>query len=134
MKPIESKVPEDNYALIKVSSSRPDITYASHCCEGGTKEYKNYLYFLTDSFNESEQPCVLIFLENKMRTIRLAHFLDNALPLEYRGKCVVLHYHSAMQSEYLEWAHNRFTQNDSKCKILVSTSAESTVSCYQFDV
>ncbi|KAJ7588944.1 hypothetical protein C8J56DRAFT_785196, partial [Mycena floridula] len=72
------------------------------------------------------QPTVLIFYEHTEGTVDLAYGIEHFLPPEYHNKQIVRHYHGSMSAKYLDRAHRAFTDPDDICKILVTTSAEST--------
>ncbi|KAJ7580880.1 P-loop containing nucleoside triphosphate hydrolase protein [Mycena floridula] len=126
VKSIESRVLRPNYISIHVTSNRRNTMYASHCVIGSLKDYNNYLCFLRHPFNLETQPWVIIFIENSEQTVDLARFLDRSLPFEYRNKGIIKHYHSSMSSGYLNLTHEAFISEAGQCKVLVTTSAEST--------
>ncbi|KAJ7598279.1 P-loop containing nucleoside triphosphate hydrolase protein [Mycena floridula] len=128
VKSIESHILCPNYISIHVTSNRRNTMYASHCIIGSLKDYNNYLCFLRHPFNIETQPWVIIFIENSEQTVDLARFLDRSLPFEYRNKGIIKHYHSSMSSGYLNLTHEAFISEAGQCKVLVTTSAESTVS------
>ncbi|KAJ7583184.1 P-loop containing nucleoside triphosphate hydrolase protein [Mycena floridula] len=126
VKSIDSRVLRPNYINIRVTSNRFNTVYASHCIVGTLKDFNNFLCFLKHPFDFKRQPWVLIFIENSEQTVDLARFLDRSLPAEYQNKGIVKHYHSSMSSGYLNLTHESFISEDGQCKVLVTTSAEST--------
>lgn len=116
------------YVSIRVTSNRPNTIYATHQVQGSIEDLQNYECFLTKPFNFHSQPHILIFVDNKDLTSKIAQHLDASLPPEYSGHGIVKHYHSVMSEDYLEQTHESFVREDKICRILVATSGESVVS------
>lgn len=91
------------------------------------EEARNFECFLSEPFDFSTQPRVLIFFDNKLLASDVAKHLNSQLPPEYCGTGVVRHYHGRMSSAYLETVHTAFTEEDGRCKIMCATSGESVV-------
>lgn len=127
-KVICDKILHHNYVLITASSNRPNTIYATHTVVGGIKNLSNFDCFIQYPFNLSLQPRILIFRENADATVDLASHLNKLLPLEFRDRGVVRHYHSNMSCDYLTKTHAAFVEDGGDCRVLVATSAESTVS------
>ena len=101
LKAVENKVLHPNYVYIHTSSNRPNITYATHQVIETIEDPRNYECFLPlpENFNINEQPHVLIFVDDTKLTDKIALHLNSCLPVQYRGKDVVRHYHSKMSKE-----------------------------------
>ena len=128
LKTVEKKILKPDYVSIRLTSNRPNTIYATHQVQGSIEDPQNYECFLTKPFNFHRQPHVLIFVDNKDLTSKIARHLDASLPAEYCGRGIVKHYHSMMSEDYLEQAHESFVEDDKRCRILVVTSGESVVS------
>lgn len=127
LKAVETKVLRPNYISIHITSNRPNTMYATHCVENKIDDPRNYECFLTTPFDLNTQPRVLIFVDDKDLTNTVASHLDHCLPENYQGKGFVRHYHSGMSQDYLQQAHEAFTNDDGICCILVTTSGQSMV-------
>lgn len=129
LKAVENQVMRPNYVYIHTSSNRPNITYATHEVIDTIEDPRNYECFLMNpkDFNMNEQPHVLIFVDDTKLTEKISSHLETCLPVQYRGKNIVRHYHSKMSTAYLQQAHDSFTAPDGFCRILVTTSGESVV-------
>ncbi len=127
VKAIESKVLSPAYVHLTVSSNRPNTTYATHCVPTNIHDWRNYTCFVKKPFDLALQPRVLIFIQNMTDTVNIARELDQYLPPEYHNKGIVKHYHGSMSPAYLEETHRSFASANGSCRILVATSAESTV-------
>jgi superfamily II DNA/RNA helicase len=101
--------------------------YAVHEVVNNIDNLCNYECFLADPYSPDAQPRVLIFVDNKDLACRISSHLDSCLPLQYRDKDIVKHYHSKMSSRYLQETHEAFTTPSGKCRILVATSSQSVV-------
>jgi len=123
---IEKTVLRTNYLPLSITSNRPNLTYATHCVVKSIDELSNYKCFILFPYNHRKQPRILIFRENRMAVLELSRYLDSLLPPWRQKTGVVRHYHSGMSTEYLERAHAAFTLPNGSCRILVTTSAEST--------
>ena len=128
LRAVEKKILKPDYISIRLTSNRPNTIYATHQVHGSIEDLQNYECFLTKPFNFHAQPHVLIFVDNKDLTSKIARHLDALLPTEYRGRGIIKHYHSLMSEDYLEQTHESFVNDDDKCRILVATSGESVVS------
>ena len=128
LRTVEKKILKPDYVFIRVTSNRPNTIYATHQVQGSIEDPQNYECFLTKPFNFHSQPHILIFVDNKDLTSKIAQHLDASLPPEYSGHGIVKHYHSVMSEDYLEQTHESFVREDKICRILVATSGESVVS------
>lgn len=133
LKTVEATVLRPSYLTLRITSNRPNITYATHKIVGSINNHKNFQCFITQPYSPVEQPRVLIFRDSLAGTVQLARSVDDFLPVELRRQGIVRHYHSSMSPEYMENAHRDFTTEDGNCKILVATSGESVV-CLVFAV
>lgn len=126
---IKESLLKADYKFIHVTSNRPNVMYATHQVENTIEDLLNYKCFLNDNdpFDISEQPHVLIFLDDKALTVKVADYLDSCLPSAQRGKGIIRHYHSSMSRMYLEQAHSAFTSDTGNCRILVTTSGQSVI-------
>ncbi|KAF8055298.1 P-loop containing nucleoside triphosphate hydrolase protein [Lyophyllum atratum] len=125
LKTVENKVLRPNHISIRVSSNRPNTTYATHCVVSSIDAVKNYECFLLRPFIFEDQPRVLIFFDSMKLANNVADHLDQQLPPGLRGRGIVRHYHSGMSPEYLQHVHSAFTEINGICKILCATSGES---------
>ena len=128
LRTVEKKILKLDYVSIRLTSNRPNTMYATHQVQGSIDNPQNYECFLTKPFNFHTQLHVLIFVDNKDLTSKIARHLDASLPTEYCGCGIVKHYHSVMSEDYLEQTHQSFVSEDKMCRILVATSGESVVS------
>lgn len=115
------------YETQRISVNRPDTIYATHQVVGSLKTIDNYYCFL-DRENPTTQRRVLIFCDNKKQTRCISRGLTAQLPEALRRKNIIMHYHGGLSARHLSLAHKWFTEEDGCCRILVATSAESTVS------
>ena len=125
---IEKKLLRTGYEYIHITSNRPNTIYATHEVVESIEHLSNYECFLTKPFDLQRQPHVLIFVDKKELACQISIYLDARLPKEYRNQGIITHYHSLMSQEFLETAHFSFTESDRKCRIMVATSGQSTVS------
>ncbi|KAJ7598193.1 P-loop containing nucleoside triphosphate hydrolase protein [Mycena floridula] len=125
VKSIEICTLRPHYLFLRTTSNRSNLTYARNCVDN-LKDPKNYRCFIKEPFDLDTQPTVLIFYEPTEGTVDLAYGIEHFLPRKYRNKGIVRHYHGSMSAKYLDRAHRAFTDPDDICKILVTTSAEST--------
>ena len=102
LRTVEKKILKPDYVSIRLTSNRPNTIYATHQVHGSIEDLQNYECFLTKPFDFHSQPHVLIFVDNKDLTSKIARHLDASLPPEYRGRGIVKHYHSVMSEDYLE--------------------------------
>ena len=128
LKTVTTKVLKPNHVTIRLTSNRPNTMYATHQVHGSIDDPRNYECFIRHPFNFAEQPHVLIFFDDKDLTNKVAQHLDEKLPIEYRRRGIIRHYHSGMSEEFLKQAHDSFVSESGKCRILVATSGESVVS------
>ena len=128
LRTVEKKILKPDYVSIRLTSNRPNTIYATHQVPGSIEDPQNYECFLMKPFDLHRQPHVLIFVDNKDLTSKIAQHLDASLPTEYYGRGIVKHYHSVMSEEYLTQTHESFVREDKICRILVATSGESVVS------
>ena len=130
LRAIEKKILKPDYISIQLTSNRLNTMYTTYQVHGSIEDFQNYECFLTKPFNFRTQPHILIFVDNKDLTSKIARHLDASLPIEYRGRGIIKHYHSLMLEDYLEQTHESFVRDNDKCRILVATSGESVVSIY----
>jgi superfamily II DNA helicase RecQ len=127
LKTVTAKIMKQDHKFIHVTSNRPNTIYAKHQVYGSIDDVHNYECFIQQPFDFQKQPHVLIFVDDKNLTKKIAQHLDRCLPPAYHGHGIVQHYHSGMSEGYLARAHNSFVQADGLCRILVATSGESVV-------
>lgn len=125
---VTKKILKPDHTFIHVTSNRPNTIYATHKVHGSIEDVHNYHCFVQEPFDFKTQPHVLIFVDDKNLTSKIARHLDASLPPMYRGRGIVQHYHSGMSEGYLKKVHNSFVEADGICRILVATSGESVVS------
>lgn len=125
---VESSWLRSKYVMIRTTLNQPNIIYARHRVHKSLQVLQNFECFLEKPFLLARQPNVLIFIENSDLVVSVARHLAAIIGLEYRGKNIVRHYHSLMSPEYLKQVHDEFVDSSGPCKILVTTSAEATVS------
>jgi len=130
LKTVEAKLLQSSYELIKLTSNRPNTIYATHRVINSIDDLRNYACFLLPKrdFSLVAQPRVLIFVDNRTLTDRIARFLNLLLPEHYQNKGVVRHYHSLMSELYLQRAHKDFTDPNGAGPIMIATANQSVVS------
>ncbi len=111
----------------RITVNRPNTIYAMHQVKGSIDDVNNYRCLLRD-IDPITQPRVLVFCRTKGQTRALAKALTEFLPANLRKKGIIRHYHSKMSKRYLRRTHKAFTDPEGACRILFSTSGESTVS------
>jgi len=116
-----------NYIPIRVTSNRRNTIYATHQVHGSIEDTQNYQRFITEPFDLQKQPHVLIFVDDKNLTMKIARHFDTCLPILYRGRGIIK-YISGMSEAYLQQTHESFVSKDGMCRILIATSGESVVS------
>ncbi|KAJ3750441.1 P-loop containing nucleoside triphosphate hydrolase protein [Lentinula detonsa] len=115
------------YFRLQSALNRQNITYAFHCVVGGLHVPENFRCLVSPTFcDPAKHMRILIFCDNKQLTWTVRNALESFLPDEWKGKGVVLHYHSFMSQAYLTQAHKAFTTEGGLCRFLVATSGEST--------
>ena len=117
LKTVTQKILKPDYVTIHVTSNRPNTMYATHQVHGSIEDPRNYKCFIEDPFIFDQQPHILIFIDDKDLTKKIAQYLDGQLPPEHRGRGVVQHYHSGMSEEFLKRVHSSFvsiTKNDDR--------------------
>ncbi|KAF8169076.1 P-loop containing nucleoside triphosphate hydrolase protein, partial [Pholiota molesta] len=122
---VKERLLKPSFEFIQQTSNRPNLIYATHQVPGKLDDVQNYECFLSTLFDLSTHPHILIFVDDKALTSKITNHLDGCLPLKYRGKGIVKHYHSGMSTEYLEQTHADFVSPTGTCKILVTTSGQS---------
>lgn len=127
LKTVKEKLLLPSHVHIQQTSNRPNTTYATHQVLNSIDDLRNYECFLSTPFNLETQPRVLIFVDNRDLSCRIARYLDSRLPVIQRKKGFVLHYHSSMSGDYLTRAHNSYTELHGMCRIMVATSGQSVV-------
>ena len=126
---VQQKIMKPNHTLIRVTSNRPNTTYATHQVVNNLEDLQNYECFLATLFSLASQPHVIIFVDDKDLTSKIARHLESCLPSTFCGQGIVRHYHSGMSELYLSRVHESFTSEEGTCRILVATSGQSVVSC-----
>ncbi|KAH9069630.1 P-loop containing nucleoside triphosphate hydrolase protein [Lactarius deliciosus] len=122
---VEKKLLRPGYDAIHITSNRPNTVYATHEVINNINDLQNYECFLMSPFSMRSQPRVLIFVDKKELACQIATHLDSCLPVEYRDKGIVRHYHSTMSQRYLQLTHSAFMESTGTCRILVATSGQS---------
>ncbi|KAJ3520502.1 hypothetical protein NMY22_g12731 [Coprinellus aureogranulatus] len=115
-----------DYKLIRYSTNRTNIMYATHEVVGGLDDVRNYECFLTQPYDPIKQPRVLIFFQSMKLACEVADHLDSLLPSERQQKGITEHYYSDMSEDFLARTFVSFTSKQGTTKILCSTSGNST--------
>ncbi|KAN0128855.1 P-loop containing nucleoside triphosphate hydrolase protein [Lactarius tabidus] len=122
---VEKKIMCQGFDAIHITSNRPNTIYATHEVLNNIEDLQNYDCFVASPFSVDSQPRVLIFVDKKELACRIAAYLDANLPVEHQNKGIVRHYHSKMSQQYLQLAHEAFTDPSGTCRVLVATSGQS---------
>ena len=93
LRTVEKKILKPDYVSIRLMSNHPNTIYATHLVHGNIEDFQNYECFLMKPFDFHSQLHILIFVDNKDLTSKIARCLDASLPTEYRGRRIVKHYH-----------------------------------------
>ncbi|KAF8258083.1 P-loop containing nucleoside triphosphate hydrolase protein, partial [Lactarius quietus] len=122
---IEKKLLCPGYDAIHVTSNRLNTVYATHEVINNIEDVQNYDCFLVSPFSVESQSRILIFVDKKELACQIAAHLDSCLPSEHQDKGIVRHYHSKMSQQFLQLAHDAFTEPTGSCHVLVATSGQS---------
>ncbi|KAF6749455.1 P-loop containing nucleoside triphosphate hydrolase protein [Ephemerocybe angulata] len=123
---IQTLIPSKDFVDIFITTNRKNLVYATHCMVKSMDELRNYRCFIRNPFVLDAQPHILIFVDNVNLTTRISSYLRSLLPSGLSGReKIVMHYNSQMSEEYLQSAHQEFTDPKGKCRILVTTSGQS---------
>ena len=97
------KIMNRDFTLIHTTSNHPSMTYAINQLVNTIEDLCNYECFLAHPFDLNAQPHVLIFVDDKDLSLKVAQHLDSlaCLPGPLQGKGIVMHYHSGMSEQYL---------------------------------
>ncbi|KAF8871179.1 P-loop containing nucleoside triphosphate hydrolase protein [Infundibulicybe gibba] len=101
LKTVETQVLRQNYVSLRVSSNRPNTTYATHQMIKSLDELRNYDCFLMCPYSPEHQPHILALLRQQ-------------------GS------HIGMSDSYLQDAHTSFADPRGTCRILCATAGEAT--------
>lgn len=69
---VQQKIMKPNHTLIRVTSNRPNTTYATHQVVNNLEDLRNYECFLATPFSLASQPHVIIFVDDKDSTYKIA--------------------------------------------------------------
>ncbi|KAF8124050.1 P-loop containing nucleoside triphosphate hydrolase protein [Boletus edulis] len=112
---------------MKLSSNRPNITYATLPLVGGLRNFRNFNILLPHEFHPPMIiPKTLIFHDCKQDATNAATYVDARLPHHLQNLGIVKHYHSDMSPEYLQQTFEDFSSPDGTCRILHATAGAST--------
>jgi superfamily II DNA helicase RecQ len=117
---IEQKIGiSTDHSLLKRSSNRPNIMYATHQIIGSLTDYRNLSMFIPPPelcLTPKSIPSTIIFHDDIQGATNAALFMNTSLPSGMRGSGLVRHYHSLMSREYLEKTYQDF-QNGT-CRVI----------------
>ena len=117
------------YLEMKLSSNRPNTTYATIPLAGGLRNFRNFDLLLPQQFHPPMVlPKTLVFHDCKQDATDATAYVDARLPHNLRNLGVVKHYHSDMSPEYLQQTFEDFSSPNGTCRILHATAGASTVS------
>ncbi|KAF9045231.1 P-loop containing nucleoside triphosphate hydrolase protein [Panaeolus papilionaceus] len=112
---------------IKLTSNRPNITYATHEIARELSDFRNLDFLVPVPYPENwVMPKTLVFYDKIDLATGAAAYLDRRLPLHLQQTGVVCHYHGGMSQEYLTSIYDDFSKSDGKCKLLHATEGAST--------
>ncbi|KAF8119145.1 P-loop containing nucleoside triphosphate hydrolase protein [Boletus edulis] len=112
---------------IKLSSNRPNITYATLPLVGSLRNFHNFDVLLPHEFHPPMAiPKTLIFHDCKQDATNAAAYVDARLPHNLQNLGIVKHYHSDMSPEYLQQTFEDFSSPNGTCRILHATAGAST--------
>ncbi|KAJ7839505.1 P-loop containing nucleoside triphosphate hydrolase protein [Mycena leptocephala] len=112
-----------NPTIIRVSTNRPNLIYATHVLVGGRGSIQNLDLIIPDVFHPPMRlPKIVIFHGNKAETCVARQHLDSRLPKALQNLGIVRHYHADMSREYLEETYSSFADPDGRTLILNATA------------
>ncbi|KAJ7715432.1 hypothetical protein B0H14DRAFT_2644132 [Mycena olivaceomarginata] len=112
-----------NPTVIRVSTNRPNLIYATHILVGGCTNLHNLDLVVPESFHPPMcLPKLVIFHGKKTETAAASQHINSRLPEAFRNLGICRHYHSDMSHEYLEDAYTSFTAEDGMALILNATA------------
>ncbi|KAJ8092184.1 hypothetical protein PM082_024011 [Marasmius tenuissimus] len=128
LRAIENAVLKNNYQTVNYSCNRPNLIDATHCAVGSLDNIRNFEFILTRPFSLAKQKRVLVFFDRISLLCKVLRHLRSLLPddLPIDKKRVVRFYDSCMSGKFLAEAHADFTTPDGPCRVLLSTTSEST--------
>jgi len=120
---------EEKLCSIKLSSNRPNMTYAMHPIVGELSDFRNLDFLIPEPCPPNLQLSkTLLFHDNLNECTAAALHVKNRLPKELRSKGIVKHYHGGMSKRYLTKVYEDFSNPEGACRILHATEGASTVS------
>ncbi|KAF9234844.1 P-loop containing nucleoside triphosphate hydrolase protein, partial [Melanogaster broomeanus] len=118
-----------NYLELRLSTNRPNITYATVTLVGSLRNFRNLDFLVPPVFHPPMTiPKTLVFHDCKQDATDAATYTDDRLPQNIRNRGIVKHYHSDMSAEYLQMTFEDFSADDGTCRIPHATAGASTVS------
>ncbi|KAF8274042.1 P-loop containing nucleoside triphosphate hydrolase protein [Lactarius quietus] len=118
---------ESQLRAIKLTSNRPNITYASHPIVGNLSDFRNLDFLVPRPFPAGwTLPKTVVFHDNLKQAADAALYHTRRLPDDMQRKGLVMHYHGAMSKGYLTQVYEDFSDPNGHCRILHATEGAST--------
>jgi hypothetical protein len=118
-----------NPTVIRVSTNRPNLIYATHILVGSRNNLRNLDLILPEKLHPPMRiPRIVIFHGSKAETATHSQYINSRLPLEMQNLGICRHYHSDMSREYLEDAYTSFAEEEGNCLISNATAGAGEVS------
>ncbi|KAF9555907.1 hypothetical protein CPC08DRAFT_642227 [Agrocybe pediades] len=112
---------------IELSSNRPNTFYATHQIVGELADFRNLDFLVPGNCGlDIRLRKTIVFHDNSSEASDAALYLDRRLPVAFRDKGIIRHYHGGMSKEYLTFVYEDFQKADGKCRILHATEGAST--------
>jgi len=108
-----------DHLLIRRTSNRPNVMYATHEAVGPLSNFHNLSFLLPSNFDfhpPMQIPPTVIFHDDVKECSNAARFVENLLPVSLRNLGLVKHYHGLMSADYLECTYQEFQAG--QCRIL----------------
>lgn len=113
---------------VKLTSNRPNITYATHPVVGDLSDFRNLDFLVPRPYPAGWiLPKTVVFHDNLKQAAEAALYHTRRLPENMQRKGLVMHYHGSMSKEYLTQVYEDFSSPNGHCRVLHATEGASTV-------
>jgi superfamily II DNA helicase RecQ len=108
---------ESQLCLIKLTSNRPNIVYATHPIVSNLSDFCNLNFLIPHLYPAGWiLPKTLVFHDSTEQAFEAAIYHTHRLPKDLQKKGLVMHYHGGMSKDYLMEVYEDF----SKCYVLIT--------------
>ena len=128
----EKTLINSNHVFIKISTNRPNITYATRSVNGrGINDLCNIDFVVPDRLDDASQlHKAIIFFDSKDQILAAFYHLESRFPSKLQGRGIIKIYHGEMSRDFLQDAYASFENPEGVAKILLSSSVASMVSSF----